>query len=169
MVTTKPVTESDITTVHALSQQIWYGYYPGIITTEQIDYMLARMYAPEVIRDELAAGAVWELILQDNEAVGYLSYEHEAAAAQVKLNKLYVLPRLHGRGIGRQMLDHVKTRAAGLGAGHVYLTVNKQNTRAIRAYEASGFHVAEAIVTDIGSGFVMDDFIMRCELLQGPI
>src|SRR5262245_60497256 len=131
MVTTKPVTEQDITTVHVLAQQIWRDYYPGIITAEQIDYMLARMYAPEVIRRELASGLVWELILMDNEAVGYLSYEYEAGAGRVKLNKLYVLSWLHGRGIGRQMLDQVKARAVQRGARHVYLTVNKQNSRAI--------------------------------------
>jgi ribosomal protein S18 acetylase RimI-like enzyme len=164
MVTTKTVTESDIATVGVLAQEIWRGYYPGIITTEQIDYMLARMYAPEVIRDELAAGTVWELILRNNEAVGYLSYEYEAASIRVKLGKLYVLPALHGHGIGRQMLDHVKARAARLGGGHVYLTVNKQNTRALRAYHAAGFQIAEAVVTDIGGGFVMDDFVMRCDL-----
>jgi ribosomal protein S18 acetylase RimI-like enzyme len=164
MVTTKPVTDSDIATVRALSKQIWDSYYPGIITTEQIEYMLARMYAPKVIREELAAGAVWELILRDREAVGYLSYQHEVAAARVKLNKLYLLPSLHGQGIGRQMLDHVKARAARLAAVHVYLTVNKQNTRAIRAYQAAGFQIAGAVVTDIGGGFVMDDFVMRFNL-----
>ena len=164
MLTTKPVTETDIAAVRALAQQIWRDYYPGIITLEQVDFMLAKMYDPEVIRNELAVGTVWEWILRNNETVGYLSYEHDTPSARVKLNKLYVLPSFHGHGIGRQMLDHVKARAARLGAGHVYLTVNKQNARAIRAYQAAGFHIVEAVVTDIGGGFVMDDFILRCEL-----
>ena len=43
----------------------------------------------------------------------------------------------------------------------VYLTVNKGNKRAIRAYEKSGFSITESVVTDIGHGFVMDDYIMK--------
>jgi hypothetical protein len=31
----------------------------------------------------------------------------------------------------------------------------------VRAYERSGFRVAESVCQDIGAGFVMDDFVMR--------
>jgi RimJ/RimL family protein N-acetyltransferase len=44
------------------------------------------------------------------------------------------------------------------------LNVNKQNLRAIRAYERNGFFVREAVVVDIGGGFVMDDYVMAKRL-----
>ena len=40
-------------------------------------------------------------------------------------------------------------------------TVNKHNDLAIRAYRAKGFQTIDAVETDIGNGFVMDDFIME--------
>jgi len=43
----------------------------------------------------------------------------------------------------------------------VILAVNKRNTAAINSYRKYGFAVREAIVDDIGHGFVMDDFIME--------
>jgi len=46
------------------------------------------------------------------------------------------------------------------GAARVILNVNKHNMRAIRAYERAGFSVVDAVVNEIGGGYVMDDFIM---------
>ena len=44
------------------------------------------------------------------------------------------------------------------------LNVNKNNDRAISAYVRNGFVVREAVVVDIGGGFVMDDYIMAKRL-----
>ena len=43
----------------------------------------------------------------------------------------------------------------------MYLTVNKHNDLGIRAYLGKGFETIDAVETDIGNGFVMDDFIME--------
>ena len=43
----------------------------------------------------------------------------------------------------------------------MYLTVNKHNELAIRAYRGTGFDVIDSVETDIGEGFVMDDYIME--------
>ena len=45
-------------------------------------------------------------------------------------------------------------------AAVLILNVNKRNAAAIAMYERCGFGVREAIVVDIGSGFVMDDYVM---------
>ena len=39
--------------IRDLAAAIWRACYPGIITHQQIDYMLARMYALETLRDEI--------------------------------------------------------------------------------------------------------------------
>jgi RimJ/RimL family protein N-acetyltransferase len=62
------------------------------------------------------------------------------------------------------MLEHCAAEARRLGAHRLILAVNKQNTRAIAAYTRNGFAVAEAVVNDIGGGFVMDDYIMAKDL-----
>ena len=46
----------------------------------------------------------------------------------------------------------------------LFLQVNKQNTGAIGFYAAAGFTIARGAVFDIGSGFVMDDYVMEKRL-----
>ena len=43
----------------------------------------------------------------------------------------------------------------------MYLTVNTGNELGIRAYRGKGFETIEAVETDIGSGYIMDDYIME--------
>jgi ribosomal protein S18 acetylase RimI-like enzyme len=79
---------------------------------------------------------------------------------RAKLHKLYLDTQRHGRGFGQLLIRRATEIGQELGATALWLQVNKQNTRAIRAYERAGFHVDKAAVFDIGGGFVMDDFIM---------
>ena len=155
-----PALTDDIPVLRDLARRIWHEHYPGIITPEQIDYMLARMYDTEVIRREMAEGVMWHLVRHHGEPVGFISCGFDDPARRVKLHKLYLLPRLHGQGLGRRMLDHVKAQAVLRNAREILLHVNKQNTRAIRSYERAGFRVRESLIADIGGGFVMDDFVM---------
>ncbi len=46
----------------------------------------------------------------------------------------------------------------------VVLRVNKRNRVAIAAYERMGFSSQGSIVTDIGGGFEMDDYLMQLDL-----
>jgi RimJ/RimL family protein N-acetyltransferase len=51
-----------------------------------------------------------------------------------------------------------------LNAKILYLTVNKNNIKAINAYYKAGFFKESDIVTDIGDGYIMDDFVMAFKL-----
>jgi len=46
-------------------------------------------------------------------------------------------------------------------------TVLLKNRKAIGAYLKHGFHVADAVVKDIGGGYVMDDYIMVKPVAEG--
>lgn len=152
--------EEDIPLLRELAACIWRASYPGIISTEQIEYMLALMYSEETVRDELRRGVTWEVITEDGSPIGFQSY-HLDEQGRCKLNKLYLLPEHQGRGHSRAMLAHIRTAARTLGASEVWLQVNKGNERAIAAYRKSGFTVAEEKTFDIGGGFVMDDYLMK--------
>ncbi|MGA2278675.1 MAG: GNAT family N-acetyltransferase [Verrucomicrobiota bacterium] len=158
-------TEAGLPAISGLAGVIWRACYPGIITHEQIDYMLARMYALDVLRDEIHfQGICYDLLLVDGKPVGFASYGPTPEPGVVKLHKLYLLPELHGRGLGSRLLQQVEHEVRA-GAGHrLILSVNKRNTRAIAAYQRNGFVTADSVVTDIGGGFVMDDYIMAKEL-----
>jgi ribosomal protein S18 acetylase RimI-like enzyme len=57
-------------------------------------------------------------------------------------------------------MEFVKETAQAQNLNQITLTVHKQNP-SVRAYQKMGFQIAEPVVTDIGGGFVMDDFKMK--------
>jgi RimJ/RimL family protein N-acetyltransferase len=158
----RTATVSDVPVIQRLAERIWREHYPGIITMEQIDYMLGRMYASNVIREEIERqGYRYVIVDEENEPVGFIAYRFDERARVIRISKLYLLPSRHGRGIGQQMLGRVRDAGVLQGARALSLFVNKNNRKAIAAYERFGFRKAEEVVTDIGGGFVMDDYRME--------
>ncbi len=153
-------TEIDIPIIRSLAETIWREYYPEVLSGEQIEYMLVKMYAHDRLIQELRQGKVYALASWGNRNVGYLSY-HQEGPERVKLSKLYLLKDFRGQGFGKQMLQHVMDAASAYAASEVSLCVNKKNAQAIATYEKFGFIRCEAVVADIGGGFVMDDWVYR--------
>ena len=158
-------TVADLPAIAELAGVIWRAHYPGIISAEQIEYMLARMYSPDTLRDELCArGIRFERLLAGGELIGFASYGPTDRKEVFKLHKIYLHPQWHGRGLGNLLLNHCADAVRHMGATRLMLAVNKRNAKAVAAYRRSGFSVAESVVTDFGNGFVMDDFIMAKDL-----
>lgn len=159
MILLRRATAADVPLLRELAQRIWRAYYPAIIGHEQVEYMLGRMYSAEQIERELRDGVVWEVAELDEREVGFFSVTLEADA-RAKLNKLYLLTELHGRGFGAAMIERACAVARELSASELFLQVNKRNERALRAYERAGFRRVKEAVFDIGGGFVMDDYVL---------
>jgi ribosomal protein S18 acetylase RimI-like enzyme len=153
---------ADLATVIALAHEIWHRHYPGIITLEQIDYMLSRGYSREAlapfVTDPTRGLALAE---RGAQALGFAAWYPPGEPATMKLDKLYVLPQMHWQGIGRMLIDHVAQAARRAGCGTLTLNVNRNNTASIRAYERCGFRIVKSGDFPIGNGFVMEDYVME--------
>ena len=148
--------------VQRLADVVWRAHYPGIITDAQIDYMLARGYAPEALMRFLdAPPAGIALARIDGIPVGFVAWCPAEDRGTMKLDKLYVDPAHQARGVGRRLIERVESAARAAGCARVVLNVNKRNTKSIAAYERCGFARREAVVVDIGEGFVMDDYVLE--------
>src|SRR5262245_21198923 len=90
--------------IAALAAVIWRAHYPGIISNEQIDYMLANMYDLDLIRRELKCGIRYDRLLADEKLVGFSAYGPVSAPREVKLHKLYIRPDCQRRGFGSLLL-----------------------------------------------------------------
>jgi ribosomal protein S18 acetylase RimI-like enzyme len=157
--------EADIEAVAALARVVWQDAYPGIISQEQIDYMLARRYDADALRAELASAQfTWDVLLDGGIIVGFASCLMTELPGEMKLDKLYVHPESQRRGHGERLVRHCAAQARTRGCRALVLAVNKRNARAIAAYRKYGFRVRESVVKDIGNGFVMDDFIMTLDI-----
>ncbi len=160
-----PATEEHLPALAELAGVIWRQHYPGIISREQIEYMLGKMYALDTLRTELREKQIrFVRLLVGERFVGFASFGPQPESGVMKLHKCYLLPEMHGRGYGSLLLQHCEREVRQLGAKRLTLAVNKHNTKAVAAYQRNGFTVAESVITDFGHGFVMDDYIMAKEL-----
>jgi len=151
-----PASPEQASDIAKLAAVVWRAHYPGIISTEQIDYMLAKMYDLDVLRGEIASGIVYLRALEGDQLFGFAAYG--PSGSEIKLHKLYVHPDHQRLGIGRALIGQVE-RACG--SRTLTLTVNKKNEKAIAAYKKHGFTIRDSVVVDIGGGFVMDDYVMK--------
>jgi ribosomal protein S18 acetylase RimI-like enzyme len=160
-----PLAEHEVDALCALAAEIWRAHYPPIIGTAQTEYMLAQRYDPKIVREELARGEIWwDALAEDESIVAFASSFPVEGGETVKIDKLYVHPERQRLGYGGALIEHTCERAQRLGYARVLLAVNKRNASAIAAYRKYGFEIGEAVMKDIGGGFVMDDYIMEKKL-----
>ncbi|PJJ55752.1 GNAT family N-acetyltransferase [Compostimonas suwonensis] len=83
----------------------------------------------------------------------------------VELSKVYVHARHHGAGIAAPLMSETLAAATERGAAGVWLGVNKQNAKAIRFYEKSGFAVVGSKTFQLGPE-LHDDHVMERALVH---
>jgi GNAT superfamily N-acetyltransferase len=155
----------ELPAVRRLAGVIWRAHYPGIITPGQIEHMLERGYALPVLEGFLAGeDRGLELASVDGVLAGFAAWYVTDDRAEAKLDKLYVLQSRQRAGLGGRLVARVESLARDAGARTLVLNVNKRNVQAIRAYEKHGFAIREAVVVDIGAGYVMDDYVMAKDI-----
>ncbi len=155
----RPASEADLLQIEELARAIWPVSYAGVISDEQIAYMLDWMYSQDALGEQFAAGVRFDLLLLHGEAVGFVAYGPIGAGEVVKLNKLYLMPGCHGAGLGSKLLQRAEAVCFAERAAGMELRVNRKNASAIRAYRRNGWRLDREDCHDIGRGFVMDDFI----------
>lgn len=161
----REATLSDADEIGRLARRIWLVCYRNIISTEQIDYMLDQRFGSERLVEAMENVAItyWAVELQD-ELVGYGSLEQRRGEGRAKIQQVYLLPSAQGMGMGRRLLGGMLSHVREQGGVEAWLTVNRKNRAAIEFYRRQGFMIVKELVTDIGRGFVMDDFVMTYTL-----
>lgn len=148
----------DIHEIVHLSTIVWNQHYPGIISQAQIDYMLASFHSEKAIAEQTQQGYSYFLLFNEGESLGYMGFRLDPQ--ELFLSKFYLLQQQRGKGYGSKAMAYVEGVTLAQGLPQIGLVVNKRNFLAIKVYEKLGFIKDHPLVTDIGQGFVMDDYKM---------
>lgn len=160
---TRATTVEQFATIAALARTIWTEHYTPILGTAQVNYMLERFQsAPAIAQQVQQDGYSYYLAETGGSAIGYFAVQPRAET--LFLSKIYVQADRRGQGWGRKMLDCIEQLARDNHKSQITLTVNRHNTKSIAAYQKLGFENLGPVQTDIGSGFIMDDFCFAKQL-----
>jgi len=150
------VKKEEIKELAKLTSEIWHEYWPCLLTEEQIDYMVEKFQSEHAIKEQIENENYTYYFLNVNgQDIGYTGVSDEGD--YLFLSKLYIKKDFRHKGYGKLAFEEIKK----LGFDRIQLTVNKQNKNTIDAYFKYGFKIVDKMVTDIGSGFVMDDYLME--------
>lgn len=158
----KAETDDQLRRVSALADEIWHEYFPGIITVEQVDYMVEKFCSFEAEKENIKEGYEYYFIKRGGEDIGYTAIKPDGD--RLFLSKLYLKKEERGKKYARRVTEQLKEISRERGLGAIWLTVNKHNDSTIAAYKALGYKTIGEGVTDIGKGFVMDDYYMELEV-----
>lgn len=157
-------TPEDRRRLAALADEIWHEYWPALIGEAQTDYMVEQFQSLEAIERDMAEHGYeyWFLRTDDDgRVVGYTGGRPEPETNRFFISKIYLLAEERGRGFASQTVRFYEDLCRERGFGAMYLTVNKHNDLGVRAYLGKGFETIDSVETDIGQGFIMDDFVME--------
>lgn len=160
-----PVTSAeDREQLAALANKIWHEYWPALIGTKQTDYMVEKFQSLSAIERDIreCAYEYWFLhASEDGHLAGYTGGRVETETNRFFISKIYLLASERGKGFARQTIKFYEDLCRERELAALYLTVNKHNDLGVRAYLGTGFKIIDSVETNIGNGFIMDDYIME--------
>ncbi|TAN15059.1 MAG: GNAT family N-acetyltransferase [Chitinophagaceae bacterium] len=163
MITFIEAAKDQLTLVHKLAYRIWPSTFKDILSDAQMAYMLDWMYSLPSLQKQMEEGCYFLLAKDDNNLIGYASYQFNVKEKMTRLHKIYLLPSSQGKGIGKQMILEIIKRAKENDQDTLQLNVNRSNKAAL-VYAKLGFHIIREEDNDIGHGYFMNDYVMELNL-----
>lgn len=154
----KVTTQERIKKTAELAKEIWNNYFITIITQSQIDYMIDKFQSELSMTEQIKLGYEYYNFVLDSEIIGYFAVCPKEDNT-LFLSKLYLKKAYRGNGYSRKAFEFIKQLAMEKGCNMIWLTVNKHNDDSIAIYKKFGMEIIRSEVTDIGNGYVMDDFV----------
>lgn len=143
-----------------LAQLIWQEHYQNILCEDQIDYMVEKYQSYQAIKEQVEGKKYCYLMLETVAGLcGYAAYCCEEDS--IFLSKLYIKKECRNRGYATSVLQYLIELAQQGKKRRIWLTVNKHNCSSISFYKKQGFQTFSEEVSDIGNGYVMDDYFME--------
>lgn len=102
-------------------------------------------------------GAFW-VVEQQGQVVGTAAfYPVNRGVGTVEIRKMYLLPQVRGKGLGRWLLQRLEQEIAAQGFREVWIETASVLKEAVKLYESSGYLPATGIETE------------RCDLIYSKV
>jgi GNAT superfamily N-acetyltransferase len=147
--------------IHQLAHQIYYPTYTGVLSDDQMEFMLERSYTVRALQESMRTDQDFYLAFDVRNPVGFMSLKNKDEDI-LRIEKLYLLPQTQGKGFGKELISFAKEEAKSRNKNIVQLNVNRGN-KAYYFYLKMGFTVVEEI--DIPYfDYILDDYVMQIRL-----
>ncbi|MCI5903912.1 MAG: GNAT family N-acetyltransferase [Oscillospiraceae bacterium] len=157
-------TDEQIAVLAKIADEVWHEWFPRILSAEQIDYMVAKFQSVPAITEQIRNGGYrYYYIHRNGVHMGYTGI-HPEEDGRLFLSKIYLKEEYRGKGYASQVFERLKGFCRENGLHAIWLTVNKYNDNSIAVYEKLGFKRIGDGVTDIGNGYVMDDYFYQLDI-----
>lgn len=158
MLNIRKATLEEAKLIHVLAHQIYYPTYNGVLTKNQMHFMLEKSYTVEALQQSMRSDQDFYLINFQNEDVGFIALKNKNSHI-LRIEKLYLLPQIQGKGIGSSLIDFAKKECVRRDKSILELNVNRGNN-AYYFYLKVGFKVVEEV--DIPYfDYILDDYVMQ--------
>lgn len=156
-------TEEQLQELATLANTIWHEYFVSIITLEQIEYMVERFQSYEALHKAIHEEQyTYFLGYEGGRLLGYCGVKPDGE--RLFLSKLYLHKDARGKGLSSGLLQQAVNLAKEQKKTAIYLTCNKFNQHSLDVYYGKGFCKIDEVQSDIGRGFIMDDYILQLDL-----
>lgn len=163
---------SDLKVLARLSRKTFRDAFEKDNDPNDFSNYMKSSFSLEQLKRELQNPATSFYFTKLNDSlVGYFKLNELGAQTDIKenesieLERIYILKDHQGKGIGKWMLDEVKTLAKAKNKRYVWLGVWERNQDAIRFYEREGFTKFGRHPYYIGKDKQMD-WLMRFNLVN---
>ncbi len=156
-------TEQQIEAAAALADEIWHEWFPSILSAEQIDYMVEKFQSVRSMTEQIDSGYTYYILRKGDARIGYTAIRPDPDG-RLFLSKIYIKKEYRGNGYASEVFAFLKAYCREHGLSAIWLTVNKHNDNSIAVYKKSGFRIIGEDVTDIGNGYVMDDYFFQLDI-----
>lgn len=157
--------KADCKLIAALAREIYTEHYTPIVGKAMVDYMLETLQSEEAVSRQIEEGKQYYIINLAGVPAGYFGVELKSDEGELFLSKLYIRRSARGNRLSSLAFDKMKYIAKDNGLKNIKLKVNKNNGMSMDIYKALGLEVTGTDISDIGNGFIMDDYVMEMAVI----
>ena len=151
--------EVHFTSMEAFGREIVPETYAPYFPREWAGYLVESGHTASAFAAQVAEGYRHYRVEVDGALAGYFAL-HERADGRMILTHLYLRPESRGQGLGRQVMEFVDQAAVESCVPAIELVVLRANDGAVNFYRRHGFVIDREILTPIGPGAELEDYIM---------